>query len=68
MTVSSLEDLHARVDQLLPPASYAKLNALLKTNPVEFSVPARVRLPAGTSQRALATLAKDLLKASGSTR
>ncbi len=64
MTIAmSIEDLYAKADRLLPAGSHSKLNRLLKENPLEFFVPDRVRLPQGTTHKALATLARDIYKA-----
>ncbi|MFC4455266.1 hypothetical protein [Deinococcus sonorensis] len=53
-------ELHAQVDRLLPLPTFMRLNLRLKTAPDAFSVPIRVRVPPGTTHRALATLARKL--------
>ena len=62
-TTINIDELYAKADRLLPAGSHSKLNRLLKENPLEFFVPDRVRLPQGTTHKALATLARDIYKA-----
>lgn len=56
----TLTDLHAEADRLLPPDRYLRVNALLKDNPDQFYVDARVKLPRGTTHKKLADLAKKI--------
>jgi hypothetical protein len=54
------KELYAQADRMLPLPTYAKLNYLLKYNPENFAVSARDHLPSGTTNKALANLAKKL--------
>ena len=57
-----IEELYAQADRLLPVPTYYKLNYLIKQDPLNFSVPNHIRLPSGTTHKALATLAKNIYK------
>lgn len=54
------EELFAQADKLIPSSHHPRLNALLKDNPAGFYIDARVKLPKGTTPKALANLAKKL--------
>ena len=57
------DELYAQVDQLLPPEHAGSLNVWLKRDPGRFDPGSHIRLPTGTTRKALKALARQLVRA-----